>query len=119
MNIIIAGAGKIGKTLAQLLTSEGHDLTLIDENHLIRQSSSTWSEAYPVQRNAVIHELGEFLTPAKLFKLTVGEMVKIDLYVWLEGQDIDCTNRITEAQILASIQLSAETETQSGLVPIE
>ena len=31
MNIIIAGAGKIGRTLAQQLTSEGHDLTLIDE----------------------------------------------------------------------------------------
>lgn len=93
--------------------------TLIDENHLIRQSSSTWREAYPVQRSAVIHELGEFLTPAELFSLNVGEMVKIDLYVWLEGQDIDCTNRITEAQILASIQLSAETESQSGLVPIE
>ena len=32
MHIIIAGAGKIGRTLAQQLASEGHALTLIDEN---------------------------------------------------------------------------------------
>ena len=31
MNIIIAGIGKIGKTLAKQLAAEGHDLTLIDE----------------------------------------------------------------------------------------
>ena len=30
MNIILAGAGKIGYTLAHLLTKEGHDVTVID-----------------------------------------------------------------------------------------
>ena len=93
--------------------------TLISEDRLIRQTASTWTEAYPVQRNVVVHDLGEFLTPTKLFRLNVGEIVKIDLYVWLEGQDVDCTNQINEAQILASIQMSTETQGQSGLVPIE
>lgn len=32
MNIIIAGSGAVGKTLAEQLTAEGHDLTLIDKN---------------------------------------------------------------------------------------
>ena len=32
MNIIIAGAGKIGFTLAQHLTREGHDVTVIDKS---------------------------------------------------------------------------------------
>ena len=32
MNIIIAGCGKIGCTLADALVSEGHDVTAIDEN---------------------------------------------------------------------------------------
>ena len=32
MNIIIAGCGKIGKTLVADLVSEGHDITVIDEN---------------------------------------------------------------------------------------
>ena len=46
-------------------------------------------------------------------------MVRIELYVWLEGQDVDCTNRISQAQILASIQFATETSGQSGLKPIE
>ena len=32
MKIIIAGAGKIGSSIARLLNSEGHDVTLIDNN---------------------------------------------------------------------------------------
>ena len=32
MNIIIAGGGKVGKTLLRQLTAEGHNLTLIDRN---------------------------------------------------------------------------------------
>lgn len=93
--------------------------TLIDEERLIRQSASTWTEAYPIQRNVVIHQLGEFVNDPFLFQLKTGEMAMIDLYVWLEGQDIDCTNQINDAQILASIQFNAETDTQSGMVPIE
>ena len=30
MKILIAGAGKVGSTVARQLSSEGHDLTLID-----------------------------------------------------------------------------------------
>ena len=39
MNIIIAGDGKVGATLTQQLTSEGHVLTLIDVNANLLQSS--------------------------------------------------------------------------------
>jgi hypothetical protein len=91
---------------------------LIAEDHLIRQRASTWSEAYPVQRNVVIRDLGEFEELPTLFSLDAGGMVKIDIYVWLEGQDVDCTNQITEAQILASIQFAGDTGNQSGMVPI-
>ena len=35
MKIIIAGVGKIGKTLAKQLASEGHDLTLVDEKNAV------------------------------------------------------------------------------------
>ena len=92
---------------------------LVDEDHLIRQTASSWKEAYPVQRDVVIKELGEFEETPALFSLQSGEMVKIDIYVWLEGQDVDCTNEINEAQILASIQFAGETGSQSGLHPIE
>lgn len=92
---------------------------LIDDAHLIRQTSSTWTEANPVQRNVIIRDLGEFVTDTELFALAAGEMVRIDLYIWLEGQDVDCTNMITGAKILASIQFAAEAEGGSGMVPIE
>lgn len=92
---------------------------LVPEEKLILQTGSTWTEAYPIQRDVVIKELGEFTTPIDLFSMKSGEMVRIDLYIWLEGQDIDCTNRIEQAQILASIQFKSEVEGGSGLKPIE
>lgn len=92
---------------------------LIDEDHLIRQTASTWTEANPVQRSVVIRELGEFQQDPKLFTLNSGEMVMVDLYVWLEGQDVDCTNEINGAQILASIQFAGDAGSQSGMKPIE
>ena len=64
--------------------------------------------------------MGEFETDTKLFSLDVDELARISVYVWLEGQDVDCTNVIGhEAQILASIQFAADASGQSGLVPIE
>ena len=93
--------------------------SLVPADRLILQTASTWTEAYPVQRDVVVRELGDFTTDTELFALKAGEMVMIDLYVWLEGQDVDCTNQINGAQILASIQLDTVVDTQSGLVPIE
>ena len=94
--------------------------TLVPTDRLIRQTTSTWTEAYPVQREAVIHTLGEFETDTELFALEPDELARISVYVWLEGQDVDCTNVIGhEAQILASIQFATDASGQSGLVPIE
>ena len=93
--------------------------TLVPEERLILQTASLWVEADPVQRDVVMYSLGEFVTDPHLFSLKAGEMVRLDLYIWLEGQDRDCTNEIKKAQILASIQFKAEGNGQSGLKPIE
>lgn len=93
--------------------------TLVEEDYLILQSYSNWTEAYPIQRDVVIRNLGKFITPASLFSLKAGEMVRLDVYIWLEGQDVDCNSLITEAQLLANIQLGAKSGGQSGLIPIE
>lgn len=93
--------------------------TLVPEDRLIRQTASTWTESDPVERDKVIKELGDFETPTDLFSLGVQEIVRIDLYIWLEGQDIDCDNRIgRDAQISANVQFFADPAGQSGLVPI-
>lgn len=89
-----------------------------DTAYMIYQTASAWTEAYPVQRDVTIKSLGEFTSDTYLFSLRAGEMVKIDLYLWLEGQDVDCTNLIDEAQILANVQFDAEYGGQSGLVDI-
>lgn len=95
------------------------DETLVPEDRLILQTASTWTEAYPVERNVVIRDLGEFTTDTSLWVLEQDEIIRIDLYVWLEGQDADCTNQIERAQILASIQFAGDPGGQSGMVPIE
>ena len=97
------------------------DLTanLVPEADMILQTFSTWTEADPVQRNAVIRDLGEFTTETELYSIEPDEILKIDLYIWLEGQDKDCTNQIQKARILASIQFAGTEEDQSGLKPIE
>lgn len=92
---------------------------LVEDKFLIRQTLSTWEESDPVEHGVVVKELGEFQDDAYLFTLETGEMVKIDLYIWLEGQDYDCTNQIRDAQILASIQFESDPTGQSGLQPIE
>lgn len=93
--------------------------TLVPESNLILQSASTWTEAYPVQRNVIIHDLGEFTTDVELFSIRSGEMVKIDIYCWLEGQDVDCSNEIKGAQIMANIQFATIPESHSGMIPID
>lgn len=92
---------------------------LIGDEYLIRQSTSYWTETFPVERDVVIKHLGEFQDTPTLFSLAANEMVKLDIYIWLEGQDPDCIDWIREAQIMACLQFDADPEGGSGLIPIE
>lgn len=51
MNIIIAGAGKVGKVLARQLTAEGHALTIIDSDSHVLESTVVRYDAMGVQGN--------------------------------------------------------------------
>ena len=92
--------------------------TLIPEERIIKQSASSWTESDPVEKNVVVRKVGAFDGSAELFKLDVDEVVKIQLYVWLEGQDVDCTNAISEASVVANLQFKSTVIGDSGLVPI-
>lgn len=93
--------------------------SLVDRTDLICQTASSWSEAEPVQRTELVYKMGEFTTGTELFALEAGGMVRIDIFIWLEGQDTDCTTQIGKvASILSNIQFEADYDSQSGLQPI-
>ena len=62
MNIIIAGGGKVGVTLARQLSAEGHDLTLIDKNKAVLEEVVDQYDVMAVQGNcasmAVLRQAG-------------------------------------------------------------
>lgn len=93
-------------------STEQQEWFLVDEDRLIKQSFS---------KNET--ELGEFLSNPTLFSVKPGEIVRIEIYIWLEGQDVDCSNAMSDGvsttKILANIQFTGTTESQSGMVPIE
>lgn len=94
------------------------DETLVPQDRLVLQGTSTWEEADPVENGVQVYSVGDFQSETELFSLKANQKVMIKLYLWLEGQDKDCTNDINEAQIIANIQFKADAQINSGLVPI-
>ena len=57
MNIIIAGTGKVGLTLARQLAAEGHDITLIDRDNLVLEEAVEQFEVMAVCGNCASREV--------------------------------------------------------------
>ena len=57
MHIIIAGHGKVGVTLLQQLSQEGHDLTLIDMNRSVLDGAVTRHDVMAVQGNCAAQQV--------------------------------------------------------------
>lgn len=57
MNIIIAGCGKVGFTLAATLNDEGHDITMIDLNEEILEDTCNSLDVMGVVGNAASHTI--------------------------------------------------------------
>ena len=51
MKILIAGCGQVGETLAQELSSEGHDLTLMDSDPQVLEVGMERYDVIAVQGN--------------------------------------------------------------------
>ncbi len=56
MDIIIAGIGKVGKTLARQLATEGHSITLMDTDNLVLEESVEQFESMAVCGNCASKE---------------------------------------------------------------
>jgi len=99
---------------------DDEEKNLVPENDLIRQNTTLWTEADPVQKDVVVYKYGKLLDNADLFELENGETVRIELYLWLEGQDPDCNNRIGEAaRIFSSIRFYATANNVGGMEEIK
>lgn len=93
---------------------------LVEPERLILQDTATWTEADPVLRDHVVWTMGDFTTSAELFHMKQNTILRVDVYIWLEGQDVDCNNSIGDAaEILANIQFTGELGQSPGLTPIE
>ncbi len=57
MNIIIAGAGKVGLTLAQQLASEGHSITLVDTDPLVLEEAVEQFDTMAICGNCASKEI--------------------------------------------------------------
>ena len=75
MKIIIAGSGKVGKTLARQLSAEGHDLTIIDRDNTVVENAVERFDAMAVAGNcaasAVLERAG--IQDADLLIAATGE----------------------------------------------
>ncbi len=76
MKIIIAGSGKVGKTLLRQLSSEGHDLTLIDLNKNVLEASVEQYDVMTVEGNC-----------AAMSTLLDADVQKSDLLIAATGAD--------------------------------
>ena len=76
MNIIIAGNGKVGSTLARQLSSEGYNITLIDSNAQVLESSVERYDVIAVHGNCASMEV-----------LQQAGVMDADLLIAVTGED--------------------------------
>lgn len=87
--------------------------------HLITQGNSSWSEDYLNSWEAGaataqsvnsrnVGTIGTLNSTPTIQTLTYGQEYKMRIYVWLEGQDIDCWNQITEGNIYVNLEFLGE-----------
>jgi len=89
---------------------------LINSANLIRQKAYTWTEKDPLDASGVNYQIGEFIQNPQLLRVEKLGYVKIRLYVWLEGQDVDCYARSVadEVTILGSFSFKAGNVKEEG-----
>lgn len=105
------------ETVEELEGASDTEIDVEKEVTLIRQTTSAWSSdvlnqssyatyAYDSTDVAVIGEFYED-TPV-MSTIEVGEIKKIRIYFWIEGQDIDCWNQIAGGNIYANLEFTGE-----------
>lgn len=110
-------------------------LPLQGENRLLQQYCTTWEEETPILKDSVHYHLGDFVgqdydadgnqilqgktSDEVVFFLNLkpSQERHVRLYIWLEGQDIDCTNEISRGRLLANLQFTGVEKRNEDIVP--
>jgi len=105
------------------------------DNRLIRQYCTTWEEETPILKDSVKYHLGDFVGQeydedgnqilqgkttdevTYFLHLAPSQERHVRLYIWLEGQDIDCTNEISSGRLLANLQFTGVEKRHEDIVP--
>ena len=84
MKIIVVGAGKVGYSVAKILSEEGHDITVIDRDPETITHLSNELDVICVEGSATNHETLLGAGAAEVFKpaLTVGMGIEIQADVY-------------------------------------
>lgn len=93
LNIIIVGCGKVGSTLVERLTGEGHDVTIIDEDASRIQELADYYDVMGIVGNGASHSVQEEagIQNAHLF-IAVTESDELNLLCCIIAkQDGDCS----------------------------
>lgn len=78
---------------------------------LVRQQASSWQETDPILADKVLYTPGDFFeNEIPMLTLTRGVPTRVTLYLWLEGQDRDCSNIISAGSIFANLQFAPSTD---------
>ena len=111
-----AESGESAAANGYLETESVNGGPLIDKSRMIIQNASRWNEQTPVLQNAVIYEAGSFVQNPVLFRLDGSNMMKIRLYIWMEGMDADCiaANVADEVSVVANLCFGADSSESQG-----
>lgn len=92
----------------ETLTPYGQPLAPLSA--IYTQSTTTWEEKFPVEKGEVDYDYGTYFGEEKqpIVTMAANTVAKVEVIVWLEGQDVDCTNQIgSSSKILAQIAFTA------------
>lgn len=96
-------------TVVDTPSVDGTD-TLISSEYLIQQEVSSWTETSPILSDTVNYTTGSFIGDDVVL-MTLEEEAEpyfVIMYIWLEGQDVECTNVIEDSSLDISIQFRGE-----------
>ncbi len=97
------------KYFTQSVDGEGMDLAAGDKRvTLIQQYSSGWKEKDPILKGEVDYTSGKVIGDDYIITIQQAETRKVELYVWLEGNDADCLNTISSGRIIGNLVFGAD-----------